>query len=175
MQQHPGQKPQAQEAQDVGGATIWGGKKARSAGRRFGSGLAGVERWSWHHWLRQSGGEERRGVAGAASAPQAVDPAWDGESSDAGASDDARISAMQALAVCPLPMSLAAEDSQLLQQLVAASHTFDASGQDAERNCWLAVHQHAHGVLPSEYDIREVPEALYLAVLALRRSQAGEG
>ncbi|MCX5967757.1 MAG: hypothetical protein NTV57_08995 [Cyanobacteria bacterium] len=72
-------------------------------------------------------------------------------------------------------MSLAAEDLQLLHQLVAASHSFDASGLDSERNCWLAVHQHVHGVLPSEYDIREVPEALYLAVLALRRSQAGEG
>jgi hypothetical protein len=28
-----------------------------------------------------------------------------------------------------------------------------------------------HGVLPSEYDIREVPEDLYLAVLAARRAQ----
>jgi hypothetical protein len=26
-----------------------------------------------------------------------------------------------------------------------------------------------HGVLPSEYDIREVPETFYLAVLAARR------
>ena len=31
------------------------------------------------------------------------------------------------------------------------------------------VHRYVHGVLPSEYDIREVPEALYLAVLAARR------
>jgi hypothetical protein len=35
----------------------------------------------------------------------------------------------------------------------------------------LAVHRHEHGVLPSEYDIRDVPEALYLAVLAERRAQ----
>jgi hypothetical protein len=34
------------------------------------------------------------------------------------------------------------------------------------------VHRHAHGVLPSEYDIRDVPEDLYLAVLA-RRKQLG--
>jgi hypothetical protein len=35
----------------------------------------------------------------------------------------------------------------------------------------MAVHEHAHGMLPSEYDIREVPEDLYLAVLARRRQQ----
>jgi hypothetical protein len=33
------------------------------------------------------------------------------------------------------------------------------------------VHQHAHGVLPSEYDIREIDEDLYLKVLGLRREQ----
>ena len=62
-------------------------------------------------------------------------------------------------------------DSALLNQLVQASRQFDGSASDAERNCWMAVHQHVHGVLPSEYDIREVPEDLYLAVLALRRQQ----
>jgi len=53
--------------------------------------------------------------------------------------------------------------------LAEASMTFDATGKDLERNCWMAVHQHVHGVLPSEYDIREVPEELYLAVLAARQ------
>lgn len=52
-----------------------------------------------------------------------------------------------------------------------ASHQFDGTASDAERNCWMAVHQHVHGVLPSEYDIREVPEELYLAVLALRKQR----
>jgi hypothetical protein len=60
-------------------------------------------------------------------------------------------------------------DPSLVQQLALASCDFDATGADPERNCWLAVHRHVHGVLPSEYDIREVPEALYLAVLAARR------
>ena len=32
-----------------------------------------------------------------------------------------------------------------------------------------AEDRHAHGVLPSEYDIREVPEDLYLEVLEQRR------
>lgn len=60
-------------------------------------------------------------------------------------------------------------DPDLVIALAEASRSFDATRADAERNCWLAVHQHVHGVLPSEYDIREVPEALYLAVLAERR------
>ncbi len=58
---------------------------------------------------------------------------------------------------------------ELVQRLAEESRQFDASGKDPERNCWMAVHRHAHGVLPSEYDIREVPEELYLAVLARRR------
>ena len=62
-------------------------------------------------------------------------------------------------------------DPDLVQRLAAASRDFDATGADPERNCWLAVHRHVHGVLPSEYDIRDVPEELYLAVLAERRSQ----
>lgn len=62
-------------------------------------------------------------------------------------------------------------ETALLEQLVQASRHFDGSASDAERNCWMAVHQHVHGVLPSEYDIREVPEDLYLAVLALRKQQ----
>ena len=70
-------------------------------------------------------------------------------------------------------MDLSCVDSELLNQLVQASRQFDGSASDAERNCWMAVHQHVHGVPPSEYDIREVPEDLYLAVLALRRQQDG--
>ena len=65
--------------------------------------------------------------------------------------------------------SPAETDALLVGALAEASRRFDATGPDAERNCWLAVHQHVHGVLPSEYDIREVPEDLYLAVLAERR------
>jgi hypothetical protein len=57
----------------------------------------------------------------------------------------------------------------LILSLAQASREFDATGSDPERNCWMAVHRHVHGVLPSEYDIREVPEDLYLAVLEARR------
>jgi hypothetical protein len=59
----------------------------------------------------------------------------------------------------------------LVISLAEASRQFDGTGADPERNCWMAVHRHVHGVLPSEYDIREVPEELYLAVLEQRRRQ----
>lgn len=59
-------------------------------------------------------------------------------------------------------------DDQLIEQLAEASKVFDGASLDCQRNCWLVVHRHVHGFLPSEYDIREVPEELYLAVLAAR-------
>ena len=39
------------------------------------------------------------------------------------------------------------------------------SSGDIEKFCWMAVHEHKHGVLPSEYDIREIDEDLYLQLL----------
>ena len=33
------------------------------------------------------------------------------------------------------------------------------------RNLLMAAHEHKHGVLPSEYDIREIDENLYLQLL----------
>jgi len=39
------------------------------------------------------------------------------------------------------------------------------SNEEIEKFCWMAVHEHKHGVLPSEYDIREIDEELYLQLL----------
>ena len=39
------------------------------------------------------------------------------------------------------------------------------SEQEVEKFCWMAVHEHKHGMLPSEYDIREIDESLYLMLL----------
>ena len=39
------------------------------------------------------------------------------------------------------------------------------SQNEVERFCWMAVHEHKHGMLPSEYDIREIDESLYLILL----------
>ena len=36
---------------------------------------------------------------------------------------------------------------------------------EIEKFCWMAAHEHKHGVLPSEYDIREIDEDLYLELL----------
>ena len=36
---------------------------------------------------------------------------------------------------------------------------------EIEKFCWMAVHEYKHGVLPSEYDIREIDEDLYLLIL----------
>tara|TARA_B100000609_G_C17057720_1_gene352378 strand:- start:16 stop:219 length:204 start_codon:yes stop_codon:yes gene_type:complete len=36
---------------------------------------------------------------------------------------------------------------------------------ELEKFCWMAAHEHKHGVLPSEYDIREIDENLYLLLL----------
>ena len=51
----------------------------------------------------------------------------------------------------------------------------DLSGQsksELERTCWMIVHEHKHGVMPSEYDIREIDEELYLEVLKTARDMA---
>jgi len=39
------------------------------------------------------------------------------------------------------------------------------SRDELEKFCWMAVHEYKHGVLPSEYDIREIDEDLYLKLL----------
>ena len=39
------------------------------------------------------------------------------------------------------------------------------SVNEIEKFCWMAAHEHKHGVLPSEYDIREIDEDLYLQLL----------
>ena len=62
-------------------------------------------------------------------------------------------------------------DPQLVQTLVAQGLELSASaGGELERSCWMVVHEYHHGVKPSEYDIREIDEELYLAVLNAARS-----
>ena len=36
---------------------------------------------------------------------------------------------------------------------------------ELDKCCWMVVHEHIHGSMPSEYDIRETDENLYLNVL----------
>ena len=44
------------------------------------------------------------------------------------------------------------------------------SSDEIEKFCWMAVHEYKHGVLPSEYDIREIDEDLYLQLLNVFKS-----
>ena len=58
----------------------------------------------------------------------------------------------------------------LVTTLVArVRELYGPSPSDLERMCWTVVHEHHHGAMPSEYDIREVDEDLYLAVLTAAR------
>ena len=59
---------------------------------------------------------------------------------------------------------------ELLKQLASEVAKLECNQADLERNCWMVVHQHRHGMFPSEYDIREIDEDLYLALLAHCRS-----
>ena len=44
------------------------------------------------------------------------------------------------------------------------------SKEEIEKFCWMAVHEHKHGVLPSEYDIREIDEGLVGSEMCIRDS-----
>jgi len=61
-------------------------------------------------------------------------------------------------------------DAGLGERLVASvRELYGATPNDLERMCWTVVHEHHHGAMPTEYDIREVDENLYLAVLNATR------
>ena len=54
----------------------------------------------------------------------------------------------------------------LIKSLIAKVEEYPRfSKGELEKFCWMAVHEHKHGVLPSEYDIREIDEELYLKLL----------
>ncbi len=41
---------------------------------------------------------------------------------------------------------------------------------EIERYCWMVVHEYRHGVMPVEYDIRDIDEDLYMDVLNCAKS-----
>ena len=64
------------------------------------------------------------------------------------------------------PFSVGMVDQQLVETLVQRGLELAANaGGELERSCWMVVHEHHHGVKPTEYDIREIDEQLYLEVL----------
>ena len=56
-------------------------------------------------------------------------------------------------------------ESLIKELLVKVKEYPRFSKEEIEKFCWMAVHEHKHGVLPSEYDIREIDENLYLQLL----------
>ena len=49
---------------------------------------------------------------------------------------------------------------------------FELSGnskKELDRSCWMIVHEYKHGTMPTEYDIREIDEELYLEVLRIAK------
>ena len=67
-------------------------------------------------------------------------------------------------------------DQQLVESLAQQGLALSSSaGGELERSCWMVVHEHHHGVKPTEYDIREIDEDLYLAVLTFAKQSQVKG
>ena len=61
---------------------------------------------------------------------------------------------------------MAKYSESLVQELLKKVKDYPSfSNREIEKFCWMAVHEHKHGVLPSEYDIREIDENLFLELL----------
>ena len=61
---------------------------------------------------------------------------------------------------------MAVHSESLIKSLIKKVKEYPRfSNEEIERFCWMAVHEYKHGVLPSEYDIREIDENLYLQLL----------
>ena len=57
-------------------------------------------------------------------------------------------------------------DSDLINSLATKTlQSLEKSNDDIERACWMVVHEYHHGLMPFEYDVREIDETLYLSVL----------
>ncbi len=61
-------------------------------------------------------------------------------------------------------------DSLIKELLIRVREYPRFSKGEIEKFCWMAVHEYKHGVLPSEYDIREIDEELYLKLLQVFKS-----
>ena len=56
---------------------------------------------------------------------------------------------------------------QLIKELSEkAIRLSGSSKKELDRSCWMIVHEYKHGAMPTEYDIREIDEELYLEVLS---------
>tara|TARA_Y100001978_G_scaffold49636_1_gene44532 strand:+ start:475 stop:687 length:213 start_codon:yes stop_codon:yes gene_type:complete len=54
----------------------------------------------------------------------------------------------------------------LIKQLCSKVRNYPRfSTNEIDKFCWMAAHEHKHGILPSEYDIRDIDEDLYLLLV----------
>ena len=58
-------------------------------------------------------------------------------------------------------------DTNLINSLVqkALNLLEKSDNYDLEKACWMIIHEYHHGIMPFEYDIREIDETIYLSVL----------
>ena len=56
-------------------------------------------------------------------------------------------------------------DSLIKQLCLKVKNYPRFSAKEIDKFCWMAAHEHKHGILPSEYDIREIDEELYLLLI----------
>ena len=58
-------------------------------------------------------------------------------------------------------------DSNLINSLTqkALDLLEESENCDIEKVCWMIIHEYHHGIMPFEYDIREIDEKIYLSVL----------
>jgi len=63
------------------------------------------------------------------------------------------------------------EDQVTIGLAIKACEMSGPSLNEIERYCWMVVHEYRHGVMPVEYDIRDIDETLYLNVLNYAKSK----
>ncbi len=57
------------------------------------------------------------------------------------------------------------EGNPLVEKLADKVLALNVKPDEFDRHCWAIVHAHLHGFVPVEYDIRDIDEDLFLAVL----------
>ena len=62
-------------------------------------------------------------------------------------------------------------NNALIRDLALKAIAKAGNSSDLERYCWMVLHEHHHGVMPVEYDIKEIDETLYLSILNYAKNE----
>ena len=63
------------------------------------------------------------------------------------------------------------EDKLIKSLALKALKMSGNSPQEIERYCWMVIHEYCNGVMPVEYDIRDIDETLYINVLSYAKKK----